>query len=69
MGFANILRFSLGTHAGIAVPRAPDEIPTARVNHLLLSALAGFAAEELRGVPVIVELGRTRIRRPPLRKR
>lgn len=65
MGFANILRFPLGTHAGIVVLRVPNELSTAELNRLLVHALAGLSAADLRGVLVIVEVGRTRIRRPP----
>jgi len=63
-GFASVLRFSLGTHSGIIVVRVPDELPTQRVNQELLRALADLEGEELTGILVIVEVGRTRIRRP-----
>lgn len=65
MGFANILRFPLGTHAGIVVLRVPNEVSTDQLNRLLVSALAGLGTEDLRGALVIVEVGRTRIRRLP----
>jgi len=63
-GFASVLRFPLGVHSGIIVVRVPDELPTQRVNQELLRALADLEGEELTGLLVIVEVGRTRIRRP-----
>ncbi len=63
-GFANTLRFPLGTHYGIIVLRIPDELPTEVVTRELLKALVELAGEDLNGTLVIVELGRIRIRRP-----
>jgi predicted nuclease of predicted toxin-antitoxin system len=63
--FANILRFPLGSHAGIIVSRVPDRLPTQRVNEELLQALARLEGQKLEGALVIVEVGRVRIRRPP----
>ena len=62
-GFSNILRFPPGTHAGIVVVRVPNELPTLRVNDELLRALADLEGEELTGLLIIIEVGRTRIRR------
>jgi predicted nuclease of predicted toxin-antitoxin system len=62
--FANILRFPLGSHAGIIVVRVPDRLPTQRVNEELLQALARLKGQKLTGALVIVEIGRIRIRRP-----
>lgn len=31
-GFANVLRFPLGTHAGLIVVRVPNELPAHQVN-------------------------------------
>lgn len=64
-GFTNVLSFPLGTHAGLIVLRIPNELPTIEVNRQLLRALAGLEGEELQGLLVIVEVGRTRIRRVP----
>ena len=41
-GFANILRFPLGTHHGIIVVRVPDELPTEIANRELLRALRSW---------------------------
>jgi len=32
VGFGNILRFRLGTHAGVVVARFPNKLPTATLN-------------------------------------
>ncbi|HVB27350.1 MAG TPA: DUF5615 family PIN-like protein [Mycobacteriales bacterium] len=64
MGFANILRFPPGTHAGIVVLRVPGELPTSAANRELLRALTDLAREDLTGLLVIVEVGRTRLHRP-----
>ncbi len=62
-GFSNILRFPLGSHAGIVVVRVPDILSTARVNKELLRGLEELKSEDLQGVLVIVESGRIRLRR------
>lgn len=63
-GFTNLLHFPLGTHAGIIVVRIPDEVPTKRLNEELLRALATLSTQSLLGLLIIVEIGRTRVRRP-----
>ena len=62
--FADILRFRPGTHAGVIVVRVPNVLPTRHVNNALLRALGGLEGEDLRGLLIIVEVGRIRIRRP-----
>jgi predicted nuclease of predicted toxin-antitoxin system len=64
MGFANALRYPLGTHEGIVVVRVPNELRTAQVNDELTRSLAELAGEALKGLLLIVEVRRTRIRRP-----
>ncbi len=64
-GFANTLSFPPGSHAGIIVLRVPNELPTRQVNAELLRALSDLRNEELAGLLIIVEIGRTRLRRPP----
>jgi predicted nuclease of predicted toxin-antitoxin system len=64
-GFANVLSFPPGSHAGLIVLRVPNELPTRKVNELLLKALAQLEDEVLKGVLVIIEPGRVRIRRHP----
>ncbi|WP_322800769.1 DUF5615 family PIN-like protein [Thermoflexus sp.] len=63
-GFANILRFPLGTHAGILVLRMPNELSVPELNRRLLQALMRMEGEDLRGLLIIVEPHRIRIRRP-----
>lgn len=63
MGFSNVLSFPLGTHAGIIVMRVPNALPISQVINELLRSLAGLEDENLVGLLVIVEIGRTRIRR------
>jgi predicted nuclease of predicted toxin-antitoxin system len=63
-GFSNVVRFPLGTHAGMVVVRVPDELPAPRVNQEVLRALEGLEGEDLAGLLMIVEVGRTRVRRP-----
>lgn len=62
-GFANMLSFVPGRHAGIIVVRVPNELPTVQVNREILRCLADLAGESLHGLLIIVEAGRTRIRR------
>jgi predicted nuclease of predicted toxin-antitoxin system len=62
-GFCSIVRFPLGTHAGILVVRVPDELPTQTINHEVLRALKDLEGEDLAGLLMIVEVGRTRLRR------
>jgi len=63
-GFSNALRFPPGTHSGIIVVRVPDELPTSKVNQEILNALVSLEDVDLTGLIVIVEVARTRIRRP-----
>jgi hypothetical protein len=39
-GFANVLSFPPGTHAGLIVVSVPNELPTLEVNRQVLRALA-----------------------------
>jgi predicted nuclease of predicted toxin-antitoxin system len=63
-GFSNVLSYPSGSHAGIVVMRVPNELPTWQVNHELMRALAELSGESLRGTLIIIEAGRTRVRRP-----
>lgn len=68
-GFANVLSFPLGAHAGLVVVRVPNELPTLSVNQQILRALTDLDGMDLKGLLIIVEVGRTRIRHPPVRDR
>lgn len=63
-GFSNVLAYAPGTHAGLVIVRVPNELPALQVNQELLRALSDLQGETLKGLLVIVEVGRTRIRRP-----
>jgi predicted nuclease of predicted toxin-antitoxin system len=63
-GFANMLTYPPGSHAGIVVSRIPDTLPTAVVNQEIVQALARLEDQDLMGVLVIIGRERIRIRRP-----
>lgn len=63
VGFGNVLRFPLGTHAGIAVARFPNELPTGALNQAILEAVRELSDEEISGNLLVVEPGRLRLRR------
>jgi predicted nuclease of predicted toxin-antitoxin system len=65
LGFSSVLRFPPGTHSGIIVLRIPNDVPVSTRIRELTKALAELNGQDLRGVLVIVEVGRTRVRRPP----
>lgn len=62
--FANLLLFPLGTHAGIIVTRTPSRMSVRQIQDVLLRALESVAGQDLHGLLVIAEVGRTRVRRP-----
>jgi len=63
LGFANILRFPLGTHSGIIVARFPNELPAARLDQVILEGLRSLSDEGFPGSLAILEPGRVRLRR------
>jgi predicted nuclease of predicted toxin-antitoxin system len=64
VGFANLLHFPTGAHAGIIVARFPNEISTSELNSQLKKALETFVPAEFKGSLVIIEPGKIRIRKP-----
>lgn len=64
LGFANSIRFPIGSHNGIIVLRFPNEISTQRLNQELLKSLSGLKNKDIYGNLVIFEPGRVRIHRP-----
>ena len=62
-GFANIVEFVPGTHAGIVVLRLPNDLPVHRRIEELMRALAFVEGQDLTGTLVVVQVGRTRVRR------
>lgn len=63
LGFGNILRFPLGSHAGVLVARFPNEMPTTALNETILSSIRSLSDEEISGNLVVLEPGRIRLRR------
>ena len=63
LGFANVLRFPIGSHHGIVVTRFPNTMPTTTMNADIVRALSELSDEELRGSLAIIEPGRVRLRR------
>ena len=61
--FSSILTFRPGTHAGVIFVRIPNHVPNEVVNREVLRALGELPDEEISGAIVVVELGRTRVRR------
>jgi len=64
LGFANLLRFPLGTHRGIIVAHLPNEWTVGRINDAIVAALSTLPDAVGLGSLVIVEPGRIRLRRP-----
>lgn len=64
-GFANILQFPLGTHAGIVVVRFPNTMPTTRINQEIVSQLTSIQGQSLVGALAIIDPGWIRLRRAP----
>ena len=64
VGFGNLLRYPLDSHAGIVIARFPNELATASTNAAIVAALRSLTAEEVHGTLVIIEPGRIRLRRP-----
>lgn len=61
LGFANTMRFPIGSHNGIIVLRFPNEISTQRLNQELGKSLSGLKDKDIYGNLVIIEPGRVRI--------
>lgn len=60
--FSNLLRFPLGSHAGIGIARFPNETPNPVLNQAILEAMQALTDEEIRGALIIIEPGRVRLR-------
>jgi predicted nuclease of predicted toxin-antitoxin system len=65
LDFSDLLYETPQVHSGVVIVRLPNALPTRAVNAELLRALEELAGQNLADTLVIVELGRTRIRRPP----
>lgn len=63
LGFADIVRFPLGTHHGIIVVRLPNELPADFRVRRIVQALTELKGVSLQGSLAIVSLSGIRIRR------
>ena len=63
LGFANVLRYPLGSHHGVIVVRYPNEVSAHLVNEAVAAALANVTETEITGALLIVEPGRVRMLR------
>jgi predicted nuclease of predicted toxin-antitoxin system len=62
-GFANLLRFPLGSHSGIIIAHFPNEMPSDLLNEQIASLLKALTESDFPGNLIILEPGRVRIRR------
>jgi len=62
--FARVLTFRPGAHAGILFVRIPTHVPNSAVIREILRALGELTEVDISGAVAVVELGRTRVRRP-----
>lgn len=63
LGFANVLRFPLGSHSGIVIVRFPNELSTTTLVEAILTILRSLSDEEILGNLLIIEPGQIRLRR------
>jgi len=64
IGFANLFRFSAGSHFGIVIVRFPSTLPTGDVVTAVIDAIHAVEPADIDGALLIVQPGRIRIRRP-----
>jgi predicted nuclease of predicted toxin-antitoxin system len=62
LGFANSLRYPLGSHPGILIARFPNEMSPDKINRILIDAIKGVQ-KDLPGNLIIIEPDKIRIRR------
>ncbi len=62
LGFANNLRYPLGSHPGILIARFPNEMSPDKLNRILIDAIKSVQ-EDLPGNLTIIEPDKVRIRR------
>jgi len=63
MGFANLLRYPIGSHAGIVIAHFPNEMSTSELNGQIINAFSNLGETDFSGNLIILEPGRIRIRR------
>jgi predicted nuclease of predicted toxin-antitoxin system len=64
LGFANTIRYPLGSHPGIVVARFPNETPAATLVDFIVRAVHETAEADFAGNLIVIEPGRIRLRRP-----
>jgi len=62
LGFGNSLRYPLGSHKGIVIARFPNEMPSDKLNQILIDAIKNVQ-KDLSGNLTIIEPDKIRIRR------
>ena len=62
LGFANTLKFPVGSHCGIIILRFPNEMSTTTINKMLATLLSKLPKKMLHGSLVILTPGGLRIR-------
>ncbi len=65
VGYANTLRYPLGSHTGIVVVRLPTDLPAPNVAQPLLNGLGALTGQSLAGALLVIEPGRLRLSRAP----
>lgn len=64
LGFANIVKFPLGSHSGIVLTRFPNTVPAATLEERVVRALRLLALEDFTRILVVIGPRRVRVRRP-----
>jgi len=63
LGFADLIRFPLGTHQGLVVARLPNELSAEQRVQKIVQAIVSLKDTPLEGTLVIVSPSRIRIRK------
>lgn len=63
LGFANTLKFPIGSHCGIVVLRFPNEMSTDMINSIIIALLAKISIEDVRGNLTILSPAGIRMRK------
>jgi len=63
LGFANIVKFPLGSHFGIVILRFPNDMPTKVINTIVLKFMDRISEKDYDGNLVIITPNRVRIRK------
>lgn len=63
LGFANIIRFPVGSHSGLVILRLPNELSTQSLVNITLKALSKLKIQDIQGNLIIIEPGNIRVRK------